>query len=63
MFAIVIVTTGTKWGWGGRSDGSVGVVERWRGGGGLPNTYNVWTEVGKVTFKINGDEALSDESV
>jgi hypothetical protein len=24
---------------------------------------DVYAEVGKVTFKINGDEALSDESV
>ncbi len=29
------------------------------GGGG----QGVLTEVGKVTFTINGDEALSDESV
>jgi hypothetical protein len=24
---------------------------------------DTWAEVGKVTFKINGDEALRDESV
>ncbi len=34
----------------------------------LTKTYinfdrNILAEVGKVTFKINGDEALSDESV
>jgi hypothetical protein len=28
-----------------------------------PGRLHLHAEVGKVTFKINGDEALSDESV